>query len=159
VDKLWLATSGDIYLIRKISERSLEMVRSRTSDRLRSKDVNIVINRFCGRSFPLRSFVGAIRLIEDPDLLKCVLLLLEQENIPRSAYIFHCLRSRSALSDRRGQRVPGRSVSTAKFDLPPISGSTFHTMAGGQCAGNGSRWDSAIDYLEAGIQQGSCNQI
>ncbi|MEJ2301787.1 MAG: hypothetical protein P8Y14_09705, partial [Anaerolineales bacterium] len=75
VQKLLLATSGDVFLIRTISRSCAELVQSRSSERLRSRHVNRVIDRFLRDDvFQYAPLVEAIRLIEeDPDLLECIL--------------------------------------------------------------------------------------
>jgi serine phosphatase RsbU (regulator of sigma subunit) len=158
VDKLWLATSGDIYLIRKISERSLELVRSKTADRLRSKDVNAIINRFLrDEVFSYAPLLEAIRLIEeDPDLLKCVLLLLDQENVPRSALPLPLSPDLDPLYlTGVVERVQGDQYRLQNMIYRQFLARHFTPWRVGNVLAMAGRWDSAIDYLEAGIQQGS----
>jgi DNA polymerase III delta subunit len=46
VQKLLLATSGDIYLIRQISQCCAELVQTRSVRTIRSRDVDLIIARF-----------------------------------------------------------------------------------------------------------------
>jgi serine phosphatase RsbU (regulator of sigma subunit) len=158
VDKLRLATSGDIYLIRKISQRSLELVRSRPADRLRSRDVNVIINRFLrDEVFHYAPLLEAIRLIEeDPDLLKCVLLLLERESVPRSALTLPLSPDLDPLYlTGVVERVQGDHYRLQNTIYRQFLSQHFTPWRVGNVLAMSGRWDSAIDYLEAGIQQGS----
>jgi len=87
VQKLLSATSGDVFLIRNISQHCIQRIRSRSANRLRTRDVNNVINKFLRREvFHYAPLIEAIRLIEeDPDLLQGMLQLLEQASVPRTA--------------------------------------------------------------------------
>jgi Stage II sporulation protein E (SpoIIE) len=158
VDKLQMATSGDIYLIRKISQRSLELVRSRTANRLRSRDVNAAINRFLrDEVFNYAPLLEAIRLIEeDPDLLKCVLLLLEKDNVPRSALTLPLSPDLDPLYlTGVVERVQGDHYRLQNMIYRQFLARHFTPWRVGNVLAMAGRWDSAIDYLEAGIQQGS----
>jgi serine phosphatase RsbU (regulator of sigma subunit)/type II secretory pathway predicted ATPase ExeA len=158
VDKLRMATSGDIYLIRKISQRSLEMVRSRTVDRLRSRDVNTVINHFLrDEVFHYAPLLEAIRLIEeDPDLLACVLLLLERESVPRSALTLPLSPDLDPLYlTGVVERVQGDHYRLQNMIYRQFLTRHFTPWRVGNVLAMAGRWDSAIDYLEVGIQQGS----
>jgi hypothetical protein len=160
VEKLLLATSGDVYLIRKISQRCAELVRSRTTARLRSRDVNTTINRFLrDEVFMYAPLLEAIRLIEeDPDLLQCVLLLLERESVPRSELIL-------PLSPDLDPLYLTGVVEQLQNDHYRLQNTIYREFLArhftpahvGHVLAMAGRWDSAIDYLESGIQQGSLN--
>jgi serine phosphatase RsbU (regulator of sigma subunit) len=158
VDKLRMATSGDIYLIRRISQRSLELVRSRTADRLHSRDVNTVINRFLrDEVFNYAPLLEAIRLIEeDPDLLACVLQLLERDSVPRSALTIPLSPDLDPLYlTGVVERVQGDHYRLQNTIYRQFLARHFNAWRVGNVLAMAGRWDSAIDYLEAGIQQGS----
>ncbi|HSM69648.1 MAG TPA: PP2C family protein-serine/threonine phosphatase, partial [Xanthomonadales bacterium] len=156
--KLRLAASGDLYLIRKLSQSCVERLQSRSSERLRSRDVTVITDRFLRQEvFEYAPLVEAIRLIEeDPDLLACILQLLEHDSVPRSAlplplspdldplYLTGVLEIMEE-EHYRVQNLIYRRFLTQHFS-PGRVGHVL-SMAG--------RWDAAIDYLEAGIQQGS----
>ncbi len=158
VQKLLLATSGDIFLIRGISQNCAELVHSRSSSRLRSRDVTNITDRFLrDEVFQYAPLVEAIRLIEeDPDLLQCILQLLEQDSVPRSAlplplspdldplYLTGVVESVEGDHYRLQNLIYRRFL--AKYFSP---GRVGHVLA------MGGRWDSAIDYLEASILQGN----
>lgn len=158
IRKLQLATSGDVYLMRKLSQNCVERVQSRATDRLRSRDVTLITDRFLRQEvFQYAPLVEAIRLIEeDPDLLACILQLLEHDSVPRSAlplplspdldplYLTGVLEMVEE-EHYRVQNLIYRRFLTQHFS----PGRVGHVLA---MAG---RWDSAIDYLEAGILQGS----
>lgn len=152
VRKMLSATSGDLYLIRRISQRCTELLRSRSADRLRTRDVTSVINKFLRREvFQYAPLIEAIRLIEeDPDLLQGMLKLLEQESVPKFELPLPLSPDLDPLyltgvveridGDRyRLQNLIYRHCLSRHFS-PDRVGRVF-AMAG--------RWESAIDYLEA----------
>jgi hypothetical protein len=158
IQKLVSATSGDVYLIRQISQRCSERMSLRPSNRLRSRDIDLIINRFLrGEVFRYAPLLEAIRLIEeDPDLLQGILQLLAEDSVPRSAlplplspdldplYLTGVVEKNE--HDRyRLQNLIYRQFLNQHFS-PDRVGRVL-AMAG--------RWESAIDYLETSIQQGS----
>lgn len=158
IQKLVAATSGDVYLIRQISQHCSERMSSRPSNRLRSRDVDLIINRFLrDEVFRYAPLLEAIRLIEeDPDLLQGILQLLAEDSVPRSAlpiplspdldplYLTGVVEKNE--HDRyRLQNLIYRQFLNQHFS-PDRVGRVL-AMAG--------RWESAIDYLETSIQQGS----
>ena len=158
IQKLVSATSGDVYLIRQISQRCSERISSRPSNRLRSRDVDLIINRFLrDEVFRYAPLLEAIRLIEeDPDLLQGILQLLAEDSVPRSAlplplspdldplYLTGVV-EKNELDRYRLQNLIYRKFLNQHFS-PDRVGRVL-AMAG--------RWESAIDYLETSIQQGS----
>jgi serine phosphatase RsbU (regulator of sigma subunit) len=158
IQKLVSATSGDVYLIRQISQNCSERMSVRPSNRLRSRDVNLIINRFLREEvLQYAPLVEAIRLIEDdPDLLQGILQLLAEDSVPRSALPLPLSPDLDPLyltgvvekidQDRyRVQNLIYRQFLNQHFS-PDRVGRVL-AMAG--------RWESAIDYLETSIQQGS----
>jgi hypothetical protein len=116
-----------------------------------------VINRYLRQEvFQYATLLEAVRLIEeDPDLLTCVLLLLERNTIPKAELPLPLSPDLDPLYltgvvDRvhgdsyRLQNTIYRQFLIRHF----IPGRVGHVLA---MAG---RWDSAIDYLEFSIQQG-----
>ena len=156
--KLHLASNGDIYLIRKLSQRCAELVGSRSDNRLRSRDVGMIIRRFLRKDvYRYAPLIEAIRLIEeDPDLLRCILMLMDQEVVPRSLlplplspdldplYLTGVVEEVEEGSYRIQNSIYCRFL--AEHFSP---GRVGHVLA---MAG---RWDSAIDYLETSISTGS----
>jgi hypothetical protein len=158
IDKMLQATSGDVYLMRRISQYCTQLVQSRTSPRLRSRDVTSIINRFLRDDvFHYAPLLEAVRLIEEnPDLLQGILLLLEQESVPRSALPLPLSPDLDPLyltgvvekmpDDRyRVQNLIYRQFLTQHFS--PNRVGRVLAMAG--------RWETAIDYLESSIQGGN----
>jgi hypothetical protein len=158
VRKLLSATSGDVFLIRNISQHCTQRIRSRSASRLRTRDVNNVINKFLRREvFHYAPLIEAIRLIEeDPDLLEGMLQLLEHDSVPRTALPLPLSPDLDPLyltgvvemvgdDHYRLQNLIYREFLTQHFS-PDRVGRVL-AMAG--------RWDSAIDYLETSIQEGS----
>ncbi len=158
IDKMLLATSGDVYLMRRISQYCTRLVQSRTSPRLRSRDVTSVTNRFLRDDvLHYAPLIEAVRLIEeDPDLLQGILLLLEQESVPRSElplplspdldplYLTGVV-EKMADNRYRVQNLIYRQFLTQHFS--PNRVGRVLAMAG--------RWETAIDYLESSIQGGN----
>ena len=158
VQNLLLAASGDVFLIRKISQRCSELVRSRSSNQLRSRDVHNATGRFLREEvFQYAPLLEAIHLIEDdPDLLLCILQLLEHDSVPRTLLplplspdldplFLTGVVEREAEDSYRLQNLIYRQFLEQHF----TPGWVGHVLA------MTGRWDSAIDYLEASIQQGN----
>jgi len=157
VQKLLQATSGDVFLIRKLSQCCADLVKSRPHLTVRSRDVAKITERFLRNEvLNYAPLIEAVRLIEEnPDLLECVLLLLGQERLHRSAlplplspdldplYLTGVV-ERDALDNYQLQNDIYRLFLSQHF-TPGRIGYVL-AMAG--------RWDSAIDYLEASANQG-----
>lgn len=156
--KLLAATKGDTYLIRRITQRCAELVTTRRTRLLRSRDIDYVVNRFLrDEVFQYAPLVEAIRMIEeDPDLVECILRLLEQERIPRSElplplspdldplYLTGVVEVTGSDEYRLQNLIYRRTLAQ---HLTPARVGHVLAMAG--------RWDSAINYLESSIRQGN----
>jgi serine phosphatase RsbU (regulator of sigma subunit) len=151
------ATSGDHYLIRKICQRCAELARTSAPQRLRAGSVNQITRRFLrDEVFQYAPLLEAVRLIEeDPDLLRCILLLLERNSVPRADLPLPLSPDLDPLyltgvvemgqdDSYRVQNLIYREFLAQYFNLGRVG--RMLAMAG--------RWDTAIDYLEAGIDQG-----
>jgi serine phosphatase RsbU (regulator of sigma subunit) len=158
VQNLLLATSGDVFLMRKISQRCSELVRGRSSNLLKSRDVHSATGRFLREDvFEYAPLLEAIHLIEDdPDLVLCILQLLEKERVPRTQLplplspdldplFLTGVVEREAGDSYRMQNLIYRKFLEQHF----TPGWVGHILA---MAG---RWDSAMDYLEDSIRQGN----
>jgi hypothetical protein len=157
IQRLLQATCGDIYLIRKISQCCAEHVQSRADRRIHSRDVDAVTNRFLQTEvFKYAPLIEAVRLIEeDPDLLKCILSLMERERLPRSTlplplspdldplYLTGVVERDEQEHYRLQNEIYWRFLNQ---HFSPGRVGYVLLMSG--------RWDSAIDYLEASIQEG-----
>ena len=151
------AASGDLFLIRRLTHRSAEIASTRASRVLRSRDVANIIQRFL-RDDVLRyaPLLEAIRLIEeDPDLLQCILMLLERDAVPRvelplplspdldPLYLTGIVETVAEDSYRLQNLIYRQFL---QHHLTPGRVGHVLTMVG--------RWDAAIGYLESTIHQG-----
>jgi hypothetical protein len=159
LNKLLQATKGDVYLIRKISQCCADLALSRSNPQIRSRDVSFITDRFLrDEVLEYAPLIEAIRLIEDdPDLLQCILILLEQDDVPRSVlplplspdldplYLTGVV---EAVEKPDGDYYCLQNLIYTRFLAQHFTpGRVGHVLA---MAG---RWDSAIDYLEASVQQ------
>jgi serine phosphatase RsbU (regulator of sigma subunit) len=156
--RLLRATCGDPYLIRSICRRCVEMTRTTSTPRLRAGNVKQVMREFLrGEVYQYAPLQEAVRLLEeDPDLLRCVLLLLAHGTVPKAElplplspdvdplYLTGVVEQVSEVSYRIQNQIYHRFL--AQHFQPGHVGHLL-TMTG--------RWDSAIDYLEAGIKAGN----
>ncbi len=156
--RLLRATSGDPYLIRSICHKCVEMTEATSTPRLRARNVKQVIREFLREEvYEYAPLQEAVRLLEeDPDLLRCVLLLLAHGAVPKAElplplspdvdplYLTGVVEQVSEVSYRIQNQIYRRFL--AQHFQPGHVGHLL-TMTG--------RWDSAIDYLEAGIQSGN----
>jgi len=155
--RLLRATRGDLYLIAVICDKCMRIANEHPSRRLTSATVKRVMREFvrdeASNYEPLRE---AVQLVEnDPDLLRCVLLLLERNTVPRRElplplspdldplYLTGMVRKVNGDSYALRNEIYSQSLSQ-HFD-PGRVGHVL-TIAG--------RWDSAIDYLERGVRAG-----
>ena len=157
VQKLLRACSGDIFLIRKLSQCCVDLVAHRSTPIVRSRDVTVITDRFLRQEvFNYAPLVEAVRLIEEnPELLQCILLLLEKGQMHRSSlplplspdldplYLTGVIevdqQEQYQLQNEIYQRFLNQHFTPARIGY-------VLSMAG--------RWDSAIDYLEASTLQG-----
>jgi serine phosphatase RsbU (regulator of sigma subunit) len=158
VSKLVLSTRGDIFLIRRISQLCAQLLRSRSSNRLRTRDVNNAINRFLRNEvFQYAPLIEAIRLIEeDPDLLQGILQLLEVDSVPRAALPLPLSPDLDPLYlTGVVERVDGDRYRLQNLIYRQFLSQHFSPDRVGRVLALAGRWDSAIDYLEANILQDS----
>jgi serine phosphatase RsbU (regulator of sigma subunit) len=157
VQKLLQATSGDIYLIHLLTQCCADLVEARRDRQLRSRDIHYLIDRFLRQEvFRYAPLVEAVRLIEeDPDLLHCILQLLEHESVPRSALALPLspdldpLYLTGVIEREDGDHYRLQNLIYRRFLSRHFTpGRVGHVLA------MSGRWDSAIDYLESSIHQG-----
>lgn len=157
VQKLLHAACGDIYLIHRLTQRCAELVNSRASGQLRSRDVAYVIERFLRQEvFQYAPLVEAVRLIEeDPDLLNCILQLLGQESVPRASLALPLSPDLDPLYlTGVVERESGDHYRLQNLIYRRFLGRHFTPGRVGHVLAMAGRWDAAIDYLEASILQG-----
>ena len=156
--RLLRATQGDPYLIRRLCRRCLEMSGGTAPPRLRAGYVKQIIRRFLRDDvYQYAPLQEAVRLIEeDPDLLRCILLLLAHGTVPKAElplplspdvdplYLTGVVELVGEGSYRIQNQIYHRFL-TQHFQPGHVG--YLLAMAG--------RWDSAIDYLEAGIKSGN----
>ena len=84
--RLLEVTSGDTYLIRQLSQRCVEVIDQKPNPRLGARTVDQVTRAFLRRDvYQYAPLLEAVRLIEEnPDLLRCLLILLELDTVPKS---------------------------------------------------------------------------
>jgi serine phosphatase RsbU (regulator of sigma subunit) len=158
VHKLVSATSGDVYLIRQISQNCIERIQSKDAGRLASKEVNYVINKFLREDvFHYAPLIEAIRLIEeDPDLLQGIVQLLEQDSVPRVELPLPLSPDLDPLYlTGVVERVAGERYRLQNLIYRKFLSHHFSPNRVGRVLAMAGRWDSAIDYLEASVLQGS----
>ncbi len=147
------ATRGDAYLIRKLCQHSVEAVRTKAHQRLGARSVNRVRQAFLREEvFQYAPLLDAVRLIEEnPDLLRCILMLIEQDTVAKAELPLPLSPDLDPLyltgvveqvkdDHYRLQNLIYRQFLTQHFR----PGRVGHLLA---MAG---LWDAALDYLEAG---------
>jgi serine phosphatase RsbU (regulator of sigma subunit) len=158
IHKLVSATSGDVYLIRQISQICAERVQSKGAGRLGSREVNYVINKFLREEvFHYAPLIEAIRLIEeDPDLLQGIVQLLEHESVPRVELPLPLSPDLDPLYlTGVVESVPGDRYRLQNLIYRKFLSQYFSPNRVGHVLAMAGRWDSAIDYLEASILRGT----
>jgi hypothetical protein len=157
-ERLLQATSGDIYLIHRISQRCAKIAQSRLDKKLRSKDVSDVVDRFLrDEVMQYAPLVVAVRIIEEnPDLLHCILRLLEDESVPRSQLPLPLSPDLDPLYlTGVVERTTGNSYHLSNVIYRRFLKRHFSPARVGHVLAMAGLWDSAIDYLEASIEQGN----
>lgn len=157
LSRLHQATTGDHYLIRTICQRCVEILNPGLSTRLGSRDINRVVDRFLRREvFDYAPLIEAVRLIEEePDLIRCVLMLLERGTVARAELPI-------PLSPDLDPLFLTGVVETVIPDSYRLQNTVYHKFLEGhftpgrvgRLLSMAGRWDLAIDYLEEGILNG-----
>jgi serine phosphatase RsbU (regulator of sigma subunit) len=156
--RLLQGTNGDPYLIRRICQRCIDRVAGTPAQRLRGRHVKGVMGEFLDEEvYEYAPLQEAVRLIEeDPDLLRCVLRLLAHGATPKAElplplspdvdplYLTGVVERVRPDSYRIQNRIYARFL---QRHFHPGHVGHLLTMVG--------LWDSALDYLEAGIKAGS----
>jgi hypothetical protein len=157
VENLLDATQGDAYLIRQLSQACIETAHDAASARMTARQVSSATRTFLNKDvYEYAPLLEAVRLIEeDPDLLRSILLLLENDSLPKGElplplspdldplYLTGVI-EHSPSSQYRIQNMIYRKF-LAKHFRPGRVGHML-SMVG--------RWDDALDYLEAGVRNG-----
>ena len=155
--RLLRGTVGDQYLIRKICQRSINLARVSSSNRLRTGNVNQIISDFVREDLtsyaPLLEAVSLIE--EDPDLLQCILLLLEQGIVHKSRLPLPLSPDLDPLYlTGVVEQVDGGSYRLQNQIYRKFLIEYFHPGRVGRTMAAAGRWDQALDYLENGVDRG-----
>jgi serine phosphatase RsbU (regulator of sigma subunit) len=156
----WLlrSTSGDPYLIRTLCQRCAQVARVTPPERLRARDVKLIVRRFLrDQVYGYAPLQEAVRLIEeDPDLLRCILLLLSHGTVPKAELPLPLSPDLDPLYlTGVVEQIDGHSYRVQNEVYSRFLGQHFHPGRAGHLLAMAGRWDSAIDYLEAGIRDGN----
>ena len=157
LQRLLYSTCGDTYLIRWISQRCAEIACLKRAGMVRSRDVYSVINRFLRNEvYQYAPLLEAIRLIEeDPDLMQCILMLLERQVVPRSELPLPLSPDLDPLYlTGVVEQVDGESYRLQNLIYRQFLANHFIPGRVGHILAMGGRWDSALGYLAASILQG-----
>jgi serine phosphatase RsbU (regulator of sigma subunit)/energy-coupling factor transporter ATP-binding protein EcfA2 len=160
--RLLRATRGDPYLIRTICQRCIEVVQEESSMRLGAKVVRRVVRGFLrDEVYQYAPLQEAVRLIEeDPELLRSILLLLAHGTMPKAALPLPLSPDLDPLHlTGVVEQVGGDSAGGVRYRIQNqiyhrFLTRHFHPGHVGHLLTMAGRWDPAIDYLEAAIQEG-----
>ncbi len=178
--RLLEAGKGDPYLIRRLCHRCLEQAGD--GGDLRGRHVKAIVADFLREEvYGYAPLHEALRLIEDdPDLLRCILLLLAHGTVPRSdlplplspdvdpLYLTGVVEPVPAGSSAAGDEARQAERSSAAEGSSAREGyriqnqiyrrflaQHFHPGRVGHLLAMAGRWDAALDYLEAGAREGN----
>ncbi len=152
------AAQGDPYLIRSICQRCVQLASETSSRRVRSRTVRQVVRGFLRNDvFRYAPLQEAVRLIEDdPDLLRCILLLLEREMVPMTELPLPLSPDVDPLYlTGVVERVREDNYRLQNAIYTRFLARHFHPGRVGRLLTMAGRWDSAIAYLEASIEAGN----
>ena len=156
--RLLHAARGDPTLIRHLTRDAIRAAQATASGRMTVRTVELVLRHFLDDEVAIYApLQEAVRQIEDePELLRCVLLLLEHGTLPRSELPLPLspdvdpLYLTGVVERLEGDRYRLRNDICRRYlarRLDPGRVGHLLTMAG--------EWDSAIDYLESSAGAGS----
>ncbi len=155
--RLLNATRGDAYLIRKLCQRCVEAVRSTVNPRLGAKNVNRVTRAFLrNEMFEYEPLREAVRLIEEnPDLMRCILILLETDSAQKSELPLPLSPDLDPLYlTGVVEQIEGDQYRLQNTIYRYFLAEHFRPGRVGHMLSLAGLWDEALDYLEAGILGG-----
>jgi len=152
------ATRGDPRLIERVCLACMRIADHSASRRVTANTVRRAVREFIRDQAPYyEPFVEAVSLIEDdPELLRCIVLLLEQQVVPRRDLPLPLspdldpLELTGMVRDVQEDSYQLRNQVYRQFlasHFQPGRVGYLMTLAG--------RWDAAIEYLEASLAQGN----
>jgi hypothetical protein len=155
--RLLNATSGDTYLIRQLCQNCAKATIQQPNPRLSSRTVNRITRAFLkSEVYRYAPLLEAVRLIEeDPDLLSCVLALMELDTVAKADLPLPLspdldpLYLTGIVEQVEGNRYRLQNTIYRHF-------LTEHFRPGrvGHILSMAGLWDAALDYLEAGTLNG-----
>ena len=155
-DSLLRATRGDPRLIERVCRICVRIATATRSLHVTAGTVRRAVREFIRHQAPsYEPFVEAVSLIEDdPDLLRCILLLLEHDLVPRSDLPLPLSPDLDALS-LTGMVREGKdhAFQVQNGIYRQFLAGHFRPSRVGYLMALVGRWDMAIDYLEAGLGQ------
>jgi serine phosphatase RsbU (regulator of sigma subunit) len=155
---LFHAARGDPALLGRLYRDAAQLARHTGAGALEAETVEQITARFLdGEVLSYAPLQEAVRAIEqDPDLLQCVLLLLENETVPMAQLPLPLspdldpLRLTGVVEKVGGDQYRLRNDIYRRF-----LARHFDPGRVGYLLTTSGRWDSAIDYLEASISAGN----
>lgn len=156
--RLLRATQGDPYLIRRLCQRCADLMDAATARRLRAGDVRGLTRSFLRNDvYQYAPLQEAVRLIEeDPDLLRCILLLLSHGTVPKAELPLPLSPDVDPLYlTGVVEQVDGDRYRIQNQIYHRFLAQHFHPGRVGYLLAMAGLWDAAIDYLEAGIRDGN----
>ena len=155
--KLLAATNGDHFLIREICERCVDLVNITNSKRLSAGKVDQITSEFLrDEVYKYAPLLEAVHLIEeDPDLLHCILALLEQGVVHRTNLPLPLSPDLDPLYlTGVVDHVDGKGYKFQNTIYTQFLEGYFEPGRVGRSLAMAGRWDAAIDYFELGVRSG-----
>jgi serine phosphatase RsbU (regulator of sigma subunit) len=156
-ERLLSATSGDAYLIRELCKRCVEAVSPDPNPRLGAKNINRVTRAFLRSDvYQYAPLLDAVRLIEEnPDLLRCILMLLERDAIPKVELPLPLSPDLDPLYlTGVVEQVDGDYYRLQNTIYRQFLAEHFRPGRVGHMLSMAGLWDEALDYLEVGVIRG-----
>ncbi|MBM4432237.1 MAG: hypothetical protein FJ026_18090, partial [Chloroflexi bacterium] len=150
------ATRGDPRLIERICRSCLQTTGQGAFRQVTARTVNRAVRKFIEeQASSYEPFVEALSLIEDsPDLLRCILLLLEQGTVPRRALPIPISPDLDALAlTGMVRKVEQNDYQIRNEVYRQFLSQHFRPSRVGYLMALAGRWDAAIEYLQQSLDQ------
>ena len=154
------ATRGDPRLIERVCRLCMRIADGTESRRITASTVKRAVRGFIrDQAAYYEPFVEAVSLIEDnPDLLRCISLLLEYDVVPRRDLPLPLSPDLDPLAlTGMVREVEQDSYQVRNEVYRQFLASHFQPRRVGYLMTLAGRWDSAIEYLEASLKQGNAD--